>query len=536
MAADEPRRRSGRRMALGELLALIAVGPVLILIASVVVGIVTLSNAANQRRVLLDKVEPADAAALNLATAMVDQETGIRGYELTGDRRFLAPYTLGRHIETTEIAFLRSDGLHGTAPLLATVVTRIDTWETLSAVPAIHQRLAAGPVRNGTSLDATIAGKARFDAIRAALTPLQAAIQRLVRSAQVALEHSASVTRITFATIAVVLALVVFVVAVAVLRLVNRPILRLKAATRRVADGDLDHSVLIDAPRDIEQLAADVEGMRLRLLRELDSANAARAQLAEAAAELERSNSELEQFAYVASHDLQEPLRKVTSFCQLLQDRYGGRLDDKADEYIYYAVDGAQRMQRLISDLLTFSRVGRAPGERQLVDLGVVARAAAADLEEPEAEREADVEIGPMPTLAVETSLMRAVFQNLIGNSIKFRGEARPQVSLTAQLDGDFWVISCTDNGIGIEPQYGERIFDVFQRLHPRDTYPGTGIGLALCRKIVEYHGGRIWLDTSVRQGTRISFTLPVAPEPADEPVEGAAPAAAGVPAGGARP
>ncbi len=522
-------------MALGELLALIAVGPVLILIASVVVGIVTLSNSANQRGLLLHKVEPAEAAALSLATAMVDQETGIRGYELTGDPRFLAPFELGRRTEVTVVAFLQRDRLHGTERLLATVVARIDTWETLSAVPAIHQRQVAGPVRNGGSLDATIAGKTRFDAIRAALATLQAAIQRLVRSAQVALEHSASVTRITFGTIAAVLLLVVIAVGVAVLRLVNRPILRLKAATRRVADGDLSHSVLIDAPRDIEQLAADVEGMRLRLLRELDVANAARAQLAEAAAELERSNSELEQFAYVASHDLQEPLRKVTSFCQLLQDRYGGQLDDKADEYIHYAVDGAQRMQQLISDLLRFSRVGRAPGEVQLVDLGVVANAAAADLEQPEAEREADVDIGPMPTLAVETSLMRAVFQNLIGNSIKFRGEARPQVTLTARLDGDFWVISCTDNGIGIDPQYAERIFDVFQRLHPRDTYPGTGIGLALCRKIVEYHGGRIWLDTSERPGTRISFTLPVTPESPVGAVEGAAPAAAGAPAGGAR-
>ena len=428
MAAEEPPRSSGRRLALGELLALIAIGPVLILIASVVIGIVTLSNSASQRRVLLHRVEPAEAAALSLATAMVDQETGIRGYELTGEERFLAPYQRGRQIAVTEVRFLRSEGLHRIAPLLAAVVTRIDVWETLSAEPAIHQRAAARPLRNGGPLDATIAGKARFDAIRAALATMQAAIQRMVRSAQVALEHSASVTRITFATIAAVLLLVVLAVGLAVLRLVNRPILRLKAATRRVADGDLSHSVLIDAPRDIEQLAADVEGMRLRLLRELDAANAARAQLADAADELERSNSELEQFAYVASHDLQEPLRKVTSFCQLLQDRYGEQLDDKADEYIHYAVDGAQRMQQLISDLLTFSRVGRAPSQRRRVDLGVLARAAAADLEEPEAERDADVEIGPLPTLAVETSLVRAVFQNLIGNSIKFRGEARPQV------------------------------------------------------------------------------------------------------------
>jgi light-regulated signal transduction histidine kinase (bacteriophytochrome) len=313
-----------------------------------------------------------------------------------------------------------------------------------------------------------------------------------------------------------VLLLVVVAVGFAVQRFVTRPIVRLKAATRRVADGDLDHSISIDASRDIEQLAADVEGMRVRLLHELDAANAARSQLAEAAAELERSNTELEQFAYVASHDLQEPLRKITSFCQLLQDRYEGRLDDTADQYIHFAVDGALRMQQLITDLLMFSRVGRVPGERRPTDLGELARAAAADVEDAGDRGDVQVSIGAMPTLAVETSLMRAVFQNLIANSIKFRGEAPPRVALAARLDGAFWVISCTDNGIGIEPQYAERIFEIFQRLHPRDAYPGTGIGLAMCRKIVEYHGGRIWLDTSDHPGTRISFTLPAAGEAVD--------------------
>jgi light-regulated signal transduction histidine kinase (bacteriophytochrome) len=212
----------------------------------------------------------------------------------------------------------------------------------------------------------------------------------------------------------------------------------------------------------------------------------------------------------VASHDLQEPLRKVASFCQLLQRRYSGKLDDKADLYIEYAVDGAKRMQQLINDLLDFSRVGRITGDMVAVPAGEALEHAQATLSGPIRAARASVEAGPLPVVRAEASLLTTVFQNLLGNALKFRGEDPPRISVLAEQDEEFWRFSVTDNGIGIEPEYAERIFVIFQRLHDRQTYSGTGIGLALCRKIVEYHGGRMWLDTEYSPGTRFCFTLPI--------------------------
>ena len=231
--------------------------------------------------------------------------------------------------------------------------------------------------------------------------------------------------------------------------------------------------------------------------------------LAEHAAELQRSNAELEQFAYVASHDLQEPLRKVTSFCQLLQRRYGGQLDERADQYIDFAVDGAKRMQVLINDLLAFSRAGRSAEELGPVACDAALAAATANLSTQIAEAGAVIEAGPLPVVRGQLTLMSVVFQNLLGNALKFTGEQPPRIVITAERDGAFWSFSVTDNGIGIEPQYADRVFLIFQRLHERAAYPGTGIGLAMCRKIIEYFGGRIWLDTGVADGARFRFTVP---------------------------
>jgi light-regulated signal transduction histidine kinase (bacteriophytochrome) len=237
------------------------------------------------------------------------------------------------------------------------------------------------------------------------------------------------------------------------------------------------------------------------------------ATLDEAKTELQRSNSELEQFAYVASHDLQEPLRKVASFCQLLQRRYGGQLDDRAEQYINFAVDGAKRMQVLINDLLAFSRVGRLTREQTLVDLNEIVRQVVDNYSERVEETGARLEIAELPSVRGEASLLSAVFQNLISNALKFKGDEAPVIAVEVERDGDMWKFTVRDNGIGIEPEYADRIFVIFQRLHPKDAYPGTGIGLAMCRKIVEYHGGTIWLRTDVDSGTSFEFTLPVVPE-----------------------
>ena len=288
-----------------------------------------------------------------------------------------------------------------------------------------------------------------------------------------------------------------------------RPVHVLAAQARRVAGGDFGHEVTPAGPREIRGLASDVNSMRGRILRELSAVREANESLAGYAAELERSNSELEQFAYVASHDLQEPLRKVTSFCQLLQRRYGGQLDERADQYIEFAVDGAKRMQVLINDLLAFSRVGRSGQELEPVACDSALAAARANLSGQIDQAGAVIEAGPLPVVRAQLTLMIAVFQNLLGNALKFKGERPPRITITAARDGAFWVFSVTDNGIGIEPQYAERVFLIFQRLHDRAAYPGTGIGLAMCRKIIEYFGGRIWLDTGAAGGASFRFTVP---------------------------
>lgn len=257
--------------------------------------------------------------------------------------------------------------------------------------------------------------------------------------------------------------------------------------------------------------------MRRRLVDELAFAERARQMLDEQAAELKRSNAELEQFAYVASHDLQEPLRKVSSFTQLLQRRYGGQLDDRADQYIGFAVDGANRMQTLINDLLAFSRVGRIHNEHSTVDLDAVVDRTLDSLSVVLEESGAEVTRDPLPSVVGDTTQLGMLWQNLVSNAVKFRRPEVPSgIHLEAVRDGDMWHFAVTDNGIGIDPEFAERVFVIFQRLHTKDAYPGNGIGLAMCKKIVEFHGGTIGVDPEHTPGTRIAFTLPVAVAAAD--------------------
>jgi light-regulated signal transduction histidine kinase (bacteriophytochrome) len=270
----------------------------------------------------------------------------------------------------------------------------------------------------------------------------------------------------------------------------------------------------------VSNLAADVNSMRERILQELGATRDANTVLQAHTEELERSNSELEQFAYIASHDLQEPLRKVASFTQLLQRRYAGQLDARADQYIEFAVDGAKRMQALINDLLQYSRVGRSAREPSLVSSDAALAQARNNLAAAMEETGATVETGHLPLVLAELPLLTAVFQNLLSNALKFSGGKPPRIVITCTRDEPFWLFSFADNGIGIEPEYAERIFVIFQRLHERTAYPGTGIGLAMTRKIIEYFGGRIWLDTSYTDGSRFLFTLPMPAEAMDPPAE----------------
>jgi light-regulated signal transduction histidine kinase (bacteriophytochrome) len=232
--------------------------------------------------------------------------------------------------------------------------------------------------------------------------------------------------------------------------------------------------------------------------------------LAEKAEELARSNADLEQFAYVASHDLQEPLRMVTAYTQLLAERYRGQLDENADKFIGYASEGALRMQVLIQDLLAYSRVGRKESAYGNVDCNLVMKEVLQSLASAIQESGAVITLGELPEVWADRTQMAQVFQNLIGNAIKFRQEDTPRISVQAEAADDHWLFTVSDNAIGIEPECAENVFVVFQRLHTRAEYPGNGIGLAICKKIIERYGGKIWVESQVGVGSIFKFTLPL--------------------------
>jgi light-regulated signal transduction histidine kinase (bacteriophytochrome) len=259
----------------------------------------------------------------------------------------------------------------------------------------------------------------------------------------------------------------------------------------------------------LSPMYSDGEQLVTAIVRDTTDRKSAEAQLKAIAADLARSNAELEQFAYVASHDLQEPLRMVASYTQLLARRYKGRLDQDADEFIDFAVDGARRMQDLINDLLTYSRSGTRALEVESVDTGAIVDQVIGDLSAAIEESGGRVLHEALPVLRGDPTQLRQLFQNLIANAIKFQRERAPEVTISAVGDSKTVTFTVRDNGIGIEPQYLDRIFVLFQRLHTRADYPGTGIGLAICKKIVERHGGKIWLESEPGRGTTVFFSLP---------------------------
>jgi light-regulated signal transduction histidine kinase (bacteriophytochrome) len=291
-------------------------------------------------------------------------------------------------------------------------------------------------------------------------------------------------------------------VAAVISRRIVGDVRRLQEHARALGKGELDHPVQIDGFSELHELALAYQEMAGRR-KEVEGA------LRGTTEELARSNQELQQFAYVASHDMQEPLRMIKGFMLLLEHQYHGKLDAKADEFIHYAVDGAERMSRLISELLAYSRVGTQGKEFSDVDCNAVVRQALDSLQAMIRESGAVVDCDPLPTVKGDPTQLEQVFQNLLANAMKFRDQRPPVVHVGVRETGADWEISVKDNGIGISPAQVGRLFVMFQRLHDRSKYPGTGIGLATCKKIVERHGGKIWVQSEPGEGSTFFFTIP---------------------------
>jgi signal transduction histidine kinase len=503
-----PRLRVGQWLALtiGVLLAFAAIGVGLALLAN---------NKLNaQRQVVLDRVEPTLLAALKLENALINEETGVRGYVLSGKTQSLEPYEEGLEAEAQAYREIQQQVNFGGGTAVSADVrmvhARAQAWQTQFVTP-ILQRTRAG---HTGSIPPTLSGKGLFSATRIALEHLHGALSAKLASAKRKLSRDADFMQIVLIVAAALILGSLIGAGFLLRRIITRPLAELGRDAEQVASGDFAKPVTSSgAPREIVELSLEIDAMRQRIVHELSTVESARIALEAQTLELNRSNAELEQFAYVASHDLQEPLRKVASFCQALERRYHGQLDERADQYIEFAVDGAKRMQTLINDLLAFSRVGRSGRELEILDLNEILAEARTTLSHALQDAHASVLAEPLPTVRGERALLVSLFQNLIGNAVKFHGTGAPVVHVSAEREPGQWQLSFADNGIGVDPEYAERIFVIFQRLHTKEAYPGTGIGLAMCRKIVEYHGGRMWLDPNHSTGAQFRFTLPIAEE-----------------------
>jgi signal transduction histidine kinase len=513
---------SGRLGVRGWFYSVIATMVVLVIGFSVI-GVIVFARASQASNNLISSLGPARTALVDMQSAMVNEETGIRGYLLTHDTDFLRPYYEGEQGQQHDLANLKSQ-LNGHVRALAEVQgleQQIGTWKTDYAAPFIQ----AAQNGKSVSLADLQASNTAFEQLRGRFIAVESELDAERGQAMQKLSTINTERNWTFVSMLGVFLLTVCIIVLLVHLMVLKPLRRLRQEARKVTEGAFDTPLTQSGPQDIRALSSGLDAMRAKLVQSLDNTELQHAELLKQkqtldlqAEELRRSNEELEQFAYVASHDLQEPLRKVASFCQLIEKRYEDDLDDRGRQYIHYAVDGAKRMQVLINDLLTFSRVGRTNDRRERVELQACLDSALDRLEYAVQESGAKIVQRPLPAVTGDPTLLSMLWQNLVGNALKFRSpEHEPEVSISWSPDPDqpgFVRVSIADNGIGIAPAFAEKVFVIFQRLHSREAYSGTGIGLALCKKIVEHHGGRIWLDPGREVGTRFIFTLPAAPLP----------------------
>jgi signal transduction histidine kinase len=499
----------------GGLLALVAIG-----------ASATAAATRSQVDTLANRATPLHTSSEALLTALVDQETAVRGFALNGNEADLTPYANGIAEERR-----LTDSMN---VLIEDERAIRESLERVNAEAATWRRDVAEPVISTVRTQGSAAGQAlindvsrqQFDEVRAAAAAFQHEIRTFRDKTSDEAKGSSTVLVVLLIAATAIVLLAGAALLISLRRMVIEPLTDLARQVRAVAGGDYEHPISTNGPPELATVADDVDGMRRKIAADLAEVREAReriewvnGQLQTQAEELMRSNRDLEQFAYVASHDLQEPLRKVASFCQLLQRRYAGQLDERADQYIAFAVDGAQRMQRLINDLLAFSRIGRMTSGFTDVDLEAVMADVAGQTESARKYANGEVTWSDLPTVLGEQTLLTTLLANLVSNSIKFRHPDRPpKVHISAERVGDEWEISCRDNGIGVEQEFADKVFVIFQRLHAKDSYPGTGIGLAIAKKIVEYHSGRIWVAPDVDEGTVIRFTLPVLVGREEEP------------------
>jgi len=474
------------------MLALSVTGALLVGTALVVL-IVAVTGQRDASRTAVRSQE-ALTAGNQLEKSLITIENGLRGYVASGRRRFLTPATqalAAYPAELRELTSLLSDD-PGQQRRARRIGGRIEDYVTLWARPLIA--LARDRPPAARSVVVTGGGRARLDAIRGGFARLFEREREVARAREERAEQRSSLA-IAFGAGGLGLVLVVAVgLALYLRRAVVRPVLTVAQATRRLADGELSARVPAEREDEIGDLGRGFNAMA-------DSLERSRA-------ELQRSNRELEQFASVTSHDLQAPLSTISMYAELLERQHAADLGSGTS--LIEGIRGAtQQARTLIRDLLEYSRAGRGRLRPEALPAETVVEqaleAVAGDIEEAGA----TVTVGALPVVQGERTNLSRVFQNLVANAVKFSDDGPPEVAIAAERDGAAWLFSVSDNGIGMDPQHAERIFEPFQRLHGEEDYAGTGIGLAVCARIVEQHGGRIWVTTSPGEGSVFSFTLP---------------------------
>jgi len=494
----------------------IAAGYALVLVLLFAMGGILyarITQLAGQTEEIVSKDQPAFRSVADLSTQVYAAEQSADRFLAAppgpGRNKWLNPYYTARaamDLDLTRLEEWAAEPTHGDIlPTLHDLEARLKArWATLDTeiaaagagqplIDVTDNSVAIATIENATDrFRAVLGGHVKGDAVEAAAVAQQ--------------------TLTLIIGLFVIAILITIVAGFLIARSIASPLTGLTTAANRIAAGEMIDPPALQRRDEIGVLSTAVTRMVKSLRGMAEKEHGLRVDLAEhqrVQGELQRSNAELEQFAYVASHDLQEPLRMVGSYTGLLKRRYQGKLDGEADEFIAYAMGGVTRMQALINDLLTYSRAGRGDRPLEETDSGQALARALDSLQAAIADKQAVVSHGALPVVCANIIQLTQLFQNLIGNALKFCKDRRPEIRVGAQRQGPEWVFSVQDNGIGIDPQYRERIFLLFQRLHKREEYEGTGIGLAICKKIVEQQGGRIWVESEPGNGSTFKFTLP---------------------------